>query len=243
MTGETTGSDIPNKPPSMKVFIGLVFFLLATGNPRLQEFGHNIILENAWLGGNTLAGFLTPVSMALIMGIGGTIACLALTILMGNWLEKRRAKETSGFVILGVFFALFGAAVLPLMARSIIVDNATTAVKNVLTAEKEQGFSPAIRAEAERATRDYSSVVENEALLVDLQRASANPKDIMTTLAAIDLLGADHPASRFVVENGLVRPKDIQALQVALLSRVRNGDPAASIALVGLSSSGAAGSP
>lgn len=241
MMVETTDSEIP-KSPSTKVFLGAFLFLLVTGNPWIQEFGCNIILENAWLGGDTLPGFLTSLFMTIVMGIGGAIACLVLTILMVNWLEKRRSKATSGFFILGFFFALFGAAVFPLLVRSINVDTATTAVKKVLAAEKEQGFSPAIRAEVERATRNYSSVVENKPLLTDLHKASTNPKDIMTTLAAIDLLGAEHPASRFVVDNGMVRPKDIQAIQVALLARVRNGDPLARKAFISLSS-GMAGSP
>ncbi len=234
-------SDVPKKP-SMKLFLGTFLFLLAMGNPWSQEFGHNIILDNAWLGGNTLLGFVTPVFMMIVMGICGAIACLVLTSCAVDWLERRLSEKILGIFGIALFFVSFGLTVFTLAFRSMNVDTATTAVRNVLQAEKEQGFSPAIRADVERMTRDYQAVIENKERLFDLSRASAKPKDIMSALAAIDLLGADHPASRFVVENGLVRQKDVQALQVALLSRVRSGDPLARTALVSLASSGMAGS-
>lgn len=230
-----------SEKPSTKVFLGSFLFLLVMGNPWSYEFGHNILLDDAWLGGDTLQGFVTMAFMTSVMGFGGAIACLVLTFCVGDWLEYRRSKPTPSIFGLAIFLVFLGLTVLPLILRSVNVNAATTVVINVLQAEKNQGFSPAIRADVDRMTRDYRTVIKNKARLIDLSGASANPKDIMSALAAIDLLGADHPASRFVVENGLVRPKDIHAIQVALLSRVRNGDPLARTALVSLAASGVAG--
>ena len=238
MATETLTASNPKK--TKKHLLGILWmglFLVAVGNPWVHALMHDALLSLAWQEptfSTELQGVAWGALGFVVLGVGSLLASLGLPLLLLGWLEDRTQKPLSEGWALGLAFVLFCLTTVPLIFRSTSVASATDAIANVQVAETRQGFTPAVRPELERITANYRTVRQHERRIHSLATASARPKDIMPTLAAIDLLGKDHPASRFVVENGMVRSEDIEALQVALLERVRAGDSNARFALAAL---------
>ena len=205
---------------------------------------HDALLALAWQEptfSTELQGFAWGAFGFVILGIGSLIASGVFAFQIHGCFEERTQKSISEGWALVVWLVLFSFTTVSLSVRSLIVGSATDAISNVQAVEATQGFTPAIRPEVERITLDYRTVQQNKERIFSLSQSSTRPSDIMPALAAIDLLGKDHPASRFVVDNGMIRSEDIEALQVALLERVRAGDSNARFALAALGSQGAAG--
>lgn len=239
MNTATSSPAATSNPISKKILWVSALWVVAMLNPWSITFFHNILLANAWATNpSSLVQYAVNLFMVFLMGIGSAIAIVMFFCQIDKVWQAKSSADDITYKFLGSVLAVAALTLSPLIFRSDNVGKATTLIEVVRASEAAQGFPPAMTADVRRMTQDYRAVAENKQGIEALSGLSANSSDVILALAIIEVVGKEHPASQFVLDNGLVRPQDLKNLRQAMLEKVRSGDPQASQAIALLATLG-----
>lgn len=212
---------------------GLMAFLLLAGNPWVMDRYFGFLLAHIWEGN---AVYHLAVAVGFLWGAYLLVAALGMGAVTDVAMEGRPWQGLTVWLVFLALFPFFGA----MAVRGLEMSEASSAVANVRHAERlNQGPVP-VRQALQAMTETPEDLAQWRDEIRALANAQTSPDRLLIVLAAAEALPADHPAVAFVLANNLVRRQDTEAIQLALLAQMRQGNRRAgeALALLGTPRSG-----